>query len=337
MSSGIVRRWLGGVLKLLPLVLLAALFVLLYPEALYSVAERIDREFGYELVIRLHSDSKQADWAARRLELLREDEVWQATRDADTIAAYRSYLDTYQAGDAAYVAALYAGVDGKINDAKYAAEAKERLAELADAEWLKIAQSKSEREILDFLEEYPETTMRPAAEARLQELYDDWGWVRGQDKLEHYEHFLARHPDHPERGWIAKRIIDLEVEAIASGEHGEMPTAQRVGDGDARMAQVEVEIENGTGYELTVRYSGKETSRKVVLASGATDAIGLPPGEYRVAASVRSGRVSDYYGVDQLLAGAYNIRFYIETRFSPTFTPGTRKRRSYTYPGHSDQ
>jgi hypothetical protein len=163
--------------------------------------------------------------------------------------------------------------------------------------------------------------MREEAETRVQELFDDWDWVREQDSLEHYQRFVARFPAHPQRKWIDKRIIDLEVKEIAAGKYGEMPRSQPLSFGGTT---AEVKVDNQTGYELTVRYSGPD-SKKLVIPKGATGTVSLPPGDYQTAASVTAAHVRNYYGKDSMRGGQYSARFYIETGYGgfsiPRYAP----------------
>lgn len=145
--------------------------------------------------------------------------------------------------------------------------------------------------------------------AELERLGDDLGWVKAQDKLPFYLRFTKKFPDHPEIDNINKRIIDLEVKEISAGEYGEMPRAQALSIGGKT---AEVEIENKTGYVLTIRYSGPD-SKKVVIPAATTETISLMPGEYQVAASVSASHVTNYFGRDSMAGGKYSSSFYIIT------------------------
>lgn len=202
-------------------------------------------------------------------------------------------------------------------------EAKERIVELADTEWIRIRASRSEDEIRRFLTNYPETTKSSDAQSRIQELYGDWSWVKEQDNLASYRRFASRFPDHSESEWRDKRIIDLEVEEIAAGEYGEMPKAQALSFGGAA---VKMEVENATGYVLTVRYSGTK-SKKLVIPVGATKKVELPPGEYEVAASVTASSVTNYYGQETMRGGSYSSNFYIQTSYGGSSFSYPKRRR----------
>jgi len=138
---------------------------------------------------------------------------------------------------------------------------------------------------------------------------DDIEWVRQQDSLDIYLRFAEKFPNHPEIDAINKRIIDLEVQKIAAGEHGVMPPAQPIAVGGTT---TEVEIENKTGYVLTVRYSGVD-SKRITIPIGATQTVTLKPGAYQVAASVSAAHVTNYYGRDTMQGGRYSSSFFIRT------------------------
>ena len=104
-----------------------------------------------------------------------------------------------------------------------------------------------------------------------------------------------------------------------------LPRAQPISS-DSRSSSAEVNVENGTSYELTVRYSGPD-SQKLVIPTGATRSLALRVGSYTVAASVSADNVRNYVGTDTMQGGRYESRFYIETSLSPTFGTGFKKRR----------
>jgi hypothetical protein len=271
-----------------------------WPHYQWSVAQ--DSIPAYSAFLERFPSSRYSDRVRNRLNELREPAVWSQTRAADDIGVYRMYIRTYP-------------------EHKNSAVALARVEEIADSHWPAAAHSRSVQAIGKFLKDYPETTMSDAAKRRIQELRDDWDWVREQDSLKDYRRFAKRFPAHPEHAWIQKRIIDLEVDAIASGQHGELPRAQRV-KSDGVVA--ELRVENETGYELTVRYSGPDSS-KVVIQPRDSATVTLPPGEYRVAASVSAPNVNHYYGRDTLVGGRYSSKFVIRSQDGRGSVPSYRR------------
>jgi hypothetical protein len=322
----------------------AILFLIFQPWPHYQWSSFQDSVPSYEGFVNRFPSSDYADSAKERIRILKEPEVWAQAMETDQIEALRGYVRVYPDGkhlDAAKqrVTELadaqwkpISDTDSKNEVLKFlrrypettkTSEAEARIVTIADGQWRKIAASRSVPAINKFLEDYPETTMRSEAEHRIQELYNDWDWVREQDSLDHFNRFVARNPNHPERRWIDKRIIDLEVREIAAGEYGEMPRAQPLSYGGST---VEVEVVNQTDYELTVRYSGPD-SKKLVIPKGETQKVSFPPGDYKVAASVTAANVRNYYGADTMRGGKYSSSFYIQSEYGGFSIPSHRPSR----------
>jgi hypothetical protein len=306
----------------------ALLVAAFHPRPHFEWASFRDNVAAYEAYRDRFPNSVDADVAKERIRVLSEDSVWQAALDSRNIISLRSYTETYP-------------------DGKYLEQARAETIAAADRRWEEISRTASRKEIAQFLRNYPETSKKDAAKAkdlaivedawkkvskersvrvlgqfitdhgdtarsrdaekRIQELYDDYDWVREQDKLAYYQSFAKKFPNHPNRKLIEKRIIDLEVQDIAAGEYGQMPKAEALTYGGTSSV---LDVENKTGYVLTVRYSGPD-SQKLVVPVGETRSITLSPGNYKVGASVEAAHVRNYYGSDTLQGGTYSSSFYI--------------------------
>ena len=197
---------------------------------------------------------------------------------------------------------------------------------LSTTAWAAVLKKRDLEGIRMFAKRFPDLAKQPDADAAIDALYSDPDWVLAQNKLEHYRRFVQRHPKHPKSPSMEKMIIDLEVAAIAAGDHGVLPKAQQTGQ--SRGLHTEMTIQNDTEYELTVMFSGTE-SKKTVLSSGASDVLKLPNGSYKVAASVKAMNVRNYFGTDEFNGGVYSSSFYIKSE-SSGYLPGfdlPRKRR----------
>jgi nicotinamide mononucleotide adenylyltransferase len=318
----------------------AVLVAALHPWPHFQWASFRDTVAAYESYQDRFPNSDQAETVNERIRILSEDDVWKAALASRNVAQLRAYTKTYP-------------------DGKYLERAHAETVAATDRRWEEIAQTATRKEIAQFLRNFPETTKTDAARARdyaivedawkkvskersvralgqfindygdtarskdaarrIQELYDDYDWVKEQDKLLYYQTFAKKFPNHPMREAIEKRIIDLEVQDIAAGDHGEMPRAEALTYGGTSSV---LDVENKTGYVLTVRYSGPD-SKKLVIPVGATRSISLSPGNYRVGASVDAAHVTNYYGSDTLRGGTYSSSFYISTSTLgvPDFTP----------------
>lgn len=287
---------------------------------------------SYERYVHRFPDSSYTNKAREKIRILREDKVWKEALADEGADKIRDYLQTYPNGKHEVEAnerineiaesrwESLATSDSKKDIQKFLKEfpdtpaaenAKFRLSQVINSKWESVAKSRSVTELRQFLKDYPEASKSNEVEARIRQLSGDWNWVKEQDSLEYYRQFLAIFPYHPQKEWIERRIIDLEVKAIAAGEYGEMPRAQALSYGGT---VVEVEVENQTAYELTVRYSGPD-SKKLIVPKGGKRTISLVPGNYKVAASVAAANVSNYYGKDDMEGGHYSSSFYIQTSY----------------------
>jgi hypothetical protein len=252
---------------------------------------------AYESFARRYPGSDFADAARKRSRILGEDPMWQAAAHSADITTVRNYLRVYPNG-------------------KYVAEAERLCTELADQQWDSLAESRSEAAIRQFMKDYPETTHAADAKSRLQHLYGDFAWVQEQNTAEAYRQYLDQNPTAPNRVAIERKIVDLEVAAIAAGDHGELPKAQPLGSGGMSSA-AEVSVENQTTYALTVRYSGPD-SQKIVIPAGGQQSVTLAVGTYKVAATVSAFNVRNYVGTESMSGGRYACRFYVQTSLTPS-------------------
>lgn len=189
---------------------------------------------------------------------------------------------------------------------------KRRVDLIPRFEWKALQTSVSLEDLTAFARKYKKHEVSKLAHDRIRVLCRDHDWVKRQDSLETYRIHLELVPDSPLRSEMEKRIIDLEVAEIMSGEHGKLPPASPLNLTGGNTA--EVKIENQTTYTLTVRYSGNQSYR-FDLAPSAVQEVRLEPGSYKVAATVSSSRVTPYAGSDSLRGGSYGVKFFIQTRF----------------------
>ncbi len=110
------------------------------------------------------------------------------------------------------------------------------------------------------------------------------------------------------------RSIDAEVARIRAGEHLPMPAPQSVAS-DPGGTIAELKVVNESPHRLEVLYSGS-TSQRLVLDAGGAGAVRLQPGSYAVAARATDAtvRVLPFAGLQQINAGLYNSRWFIQTR-----------------------
>lgn len=123
--------------------------------------------------------------------------------------------------------------------------------------------------------------------------------------IQDIKNFINKNPSHPDIDNLKKHLIDVEVDEIINDEKtGKMPESQKMNFENSDVS--EINIENSTGCELTVRYSGID-SRMIVINDRNSNSISLKSGYYKVAASACG---LNYAGTESL-NGNYSSKFYI--------------------------
>lgn len=261
------------------------------PWPYYQWAAHQDTIPAYKTFLLKYPHGDYANSARERIRVLHEDAVWASVETSDDIRKTREYLRVYPEG-------------------KHTNTAKRLTTRIADRQWDSVATSRSEVAIRRFLTDFPETSHVQDAEARIHSLYNNFTWVQEQGTLDAYKRYLEGNSNSPNRAFVEKKIIDLEVAVIAAGEHDYLPEAQLL-DFYSNSSYASVRVQNSTGYELTVRYSGPD-SQKATIPVGGTQSLRLPTGSYTIAASVSASRTRNYVGTHAYHAGGnYGSRFYI--------------------------
>lgn len=125
------------------------------------------------------------------------------------------------------------------------------------------------------------------------------------NNIQEIKDFINNNSSHPKIEKLKKHLIDIEVDEIINDEKtGKMPESQKMNFETSDVS--EINIENSTGCELTVRYSGVD-SRMIVINDRNSNSISLNSGYYKVAASACG---LNYAGTESL-NGIYSSKFYI--------------------------
>ncbi|MEW6468570.1 MAG: hypothetical protein AB1458_06580 [Bacteroidota bacterium] len=230
----------------------------------------------------------------KRIKEVKEDMEWASARANNTIQAYEAYILKYPAGR-------------HFIDAKYAVfELKNVL-----PEWEKTLKANTENAYKSFVAKYPKCSYAPMAFQYLKNKEDE-AWKKALEKttLQAIQEFIKNYPASSHKIEADKKIIDLELDAIFAGKYAQLPAAEKVSDIKIRNEYSSIEIHNGTGYLLTVWYSGKSDSKKITVLPYATQIIELPDGEYRVAATINGDKVYTCAGM-ATCSGVYSIKYSI--------------------------
>lgn len=137
-----------------------------------------------------------------------------------------------------------------------------------------------------------------------------WKQATSLNTVYGYQKYLDLYPNGRYKSSANKKIIDIQVANVYAGEHGELPSMDKVGYSYGTKSIIN--IENSTSYTLTLLYSGPD-SKRVVIAPNRTQSVSLKNGTYRIAASVSASNVRNFAGTEQLTGGSYSVEYYIVT------------------------
>lgn len=310
----------------------------LYEEADWSICKYYDNISSYRDFLAKYPLSKYASQANERIRELEELRAWNKVKDANTIYAYENFINAYP--KSSYVLEAKNAI-AKLKEQKDWEEAErmgtvdayrrylethpygdhyslatERMRELEviEPEWQKVLKINTLEAYRRFVNQYPGSSYARLANQKIDEFDDrEWNNAIRRNSIKAFQDYLSKFPLGKYIERADKRIIDLEVDAIFQGNHGQLPPMSKTDSGNAHTTVTKIEVHNKTGYRLTVRYSGVE-SRKIVLIPGGRTTVTLENGNYRVAASVDAATVRDYAGKYSLSGGEYSSEFWIETR-----------------------
>ncbi|MCL4786899.1 MAG: hypothetical protein KJ070_08930 [Verrucomicrobia bacterium] len=244
--------------------------------------------------LREFAGTKVVPEAKRRFQEVQEQEAWLTVLKSGQLSRVRDYI-------------------AQNPGSRFLRDAQAEVDRLSLERWNAVASSESEEQLRAFSREFAGTPVAELAERRIAELYYDLNWLAKRNTIAAYQRHLELYPNSPYRAEVEKRIIDLEVAAILASNPGQLPPSVLLGPANSSMTLAEVNVQNDTGYELTVRYSGTE-SRKLVLPRNGKQTVRLPPGRYTVTASADKARdVQSYAGTKTLEAGRYEDQYYVRS------------------------
>lgn len=191
--------------------------------------------------------------------------------------------------------------------------AEEHLA-AAKKEWDTLCDSKDDRALALFANRYSDTEYAKMAKERAECLYDDFDFVKEKNTIEAYRKYITRNPHGQFVAAANKRIIDLEVEDVARGDHGKLSAPHRSYSGYSGYGTVaKIALKNSTSYTIDVMYSGKVQSYKRSIEPNGSTTLSVTPGSYKVVVQAKGSDVRPFYGENDLNAGEYSEEFYIRT------------------------
>ncbi|MBD5272414.1 MAG: hypothetical protein HDS42_03960 [Bacteroides sp.] len=137
-----------------------------------------------------------------------------------------------------------------------------------------------------------------------------WAKASALGTLSGYYKYINMYPHGSHSSVANKKIIDMEVDNVMAGEHGELPSMDQTSYGYGPTSSISVY--NNTSYTLTLSYSGPD-SKRISISPHNRRSITLKNGSYRCVASVDGGGVSNHAGTESLNGGSYEVEYYIST------------------------
>jgi outer membrane protein assembly factor BamD (BamD/ComL family) len=257
-------------------------------------AKRLNSVKGFEIFLSEYPKSKYKFIAKTTINELKEKNDWEMAKSQNTVETYSIYKSKYPYG-------------------KYGMEANDaiRQIEIITPAWLKAQSANTKESYEEFLLKHNNSSYSDIAQFKLRILHEQtWENVKELNTIRAYETYLEKYPLGDFSEDAEKRIIDLEVDAIFSGDHGKLPPMSKTSKGYSK--NTTIKVKNDTEYTLTIRYSGRQ-SKKIILLPRTSTTATIANGAYRVAASVNASNVGNYAGKETLSGGTYESSFYIKT------------------------
>lgn len=252
---------------------------------------------AYENFLKSYPNSSNIYEARNRIQKLKDAHAWELAENESTSTSYRKYLADFPHGTNRSIAL-------------------ERIQQIETIEpaWRTALRINTPAAYQDFIDRYYNSPYSNKAKEKLSILDDEhWRKARSQRTIQAYQRYLNIFPNGSYSQEAEKAIIDIEVDNIMKGDHGQLPPMSKSHYGFALSSKNEIEVYNNTSYVLTVRYSGATDSKKIVLSPRQKQKLFLEKGRYRVAASVNATNVRNFAGEQMLDGGNYSSEFYIQT------------------------
>jgi outer membrane protein assembly factor BamD (BamD/ComL family) len=261
----------------------------------WEMTSKTHRISQIEAFLKKYPNSRYELSALGLIEEIKEETDWNFAKQEDSALAYEIFLNKYP-------------------QSKFGDEAREIVKELRviQPEWERTLKKNTPEGYRSFMKkfDYSKKYWNKANE-KYKEMEDAfWNKATTRNTIRYYQDYIDKFPDGEYIDEVDKRLIDLEVEKAFKGDHGELPPLGRSGYSTFNDRN-EVQIENDTGYKLTVLYSGTE-SKRIIINPKRSATLTLPNGKYRIAAMVDASNIQPYAGEENLQGGEYSSKFYIQ-------------------------
>jgi outer membrane protein assembly factor BamD (BamD/ComL family) len=255
---------------------------------------------GFKTFLTLYPNSRYGYNAKSYIKNLEEEIAWKLALEKNSIESYAIYMNSYP--------------NGKFDSIAKASIEKRREEKYVLPIWNETILKNSYKSYLDFFEKYPNSSYAKAAEEKMKSIENkDWDNTRRFNTIKSYTDYMKKYPNGEHFKSAEKAIIDIEVDNIFMGEYSALPPMSKGSSGKSYNYSLNsIDVTNNTQYILTIRYSGPE-SKKIVLLPNDNTSITLLNGTYKIAASVNASNVSNYAGTEHLTGGQFSSEYYIQT------------------------
>lgn len=345
-SATLKQSTCSVMLKIKTYLFLATLFVSCGPskqaqlnakmEEDYKVATTVNIERLYQQFIVNYPTSTLIPEIKIRLQELEEQNAFNDAIEHASIEAIDNFLAAYPNSKHKYRAL------NKRSEIAARVKAEMESKKLEESAWEKAQSIGTEEALQFFTLRYPNSSYLDAAKQQIEKirkqkasadqaekqkraeeekrqleklkLEDDtmWQQAKKQNTTAAFKKYLNAYPNGQHSEEAAAQIIVKEVDAIQNAPHGKLSAPQIKSESSKYSTNCDIEITNGTPYQLTVWYDGP-SKKKIVLNPDESFDLQILPGHYRVAAKVKSTSVRPFAGSYTLHLGAFTEHFYIKT------------------------
>lgn len=264
---------------------------------MYELGDFAAAKEKIEMLVQKHPNATETLEAKKMLPAIEEELLWDRIEKSDNLNLVEEYRDNYPKGK--YSKKVYSK--------------KKEIITKIDRSAYDIAKSQNTISAFkSYLNDFPKGKHRSKVREKIRVIKkanqkNSYEIAKRKNSSYAWERFLKDYPNHWDKTNIKSKIISLKVDEIMGDRNtGQLPSFSQTNYGYSSTSSVT--IENDTGHELTVRYSGPSV-KMIVIPRGGTKTTSLSSGSYKIAAS--AGGL--HYGGRESLSGSYSSTYYIST------------------------
>lgn len=176
--------------------------------------------------------------------------------------------------------------------------------------WDKAKSTNSIESFQHYLEEYPNGKYGATANKEIKKIKEEieqeaYNNAYKSNSSSIINDFISKYPNHKGVSGLKKKLIQIEIDEIFGNSNtGALPSSTKTYTSNSTISSVK--IQNNTGCNLVVRYSGVDVL-KIDIPINQARTISLKSGSYKIAASACGAN----YAGTEYLQGDYSSNYYI--------------------------